>query len=230
MSIQLHVLGCFRLSVDGLPVEISPAPARILAFLAVHRDGVARDSMAEVLWPDAARERALGNLRSALWRLPTEARHAVTDCGTALKLAGDVVSDLDAIAHDMNYTVQQGISGVLAWGWPEDLLAGWYDDWVLAARERLQVRRAVLLERLSADSCLRGRCSDALLYATLAVAAQPLRESAHRALLRAHVLRGNRLEAVGLYRELASMLRRELDVAPAPETTALMAGMVEAVA
>ena len=60
--------------------------------------------------------------------------------------------------------------------------------------------------------------------------AQPLRESAHRALLRAHLDQGNRREAVQLYRELALMLRRELGVAPSIETAALVGDLGEAVA
>jgi DNA-binding SARP family transcriptional activator len=228
MAIQLRVLGCFRLSVDGVPVEISPVPARILAFLALHRDGVARSTLAGVLWPDVAHGRALGNLRSALWRLPGGSRRAVAECRASLRLAGDVQCDLDSIEHGVSSTATRGVPDVLAWGWRDELLAGWYDDWVLMARETLQLRRAVLLERLSASSCAGGQGGDALLYATLAVVAQPLRESAHRALLRAHLHQGNRLEAVELYRELESMLRRELGVAPSAETTALMADTAEA--
>jgi DNA-binding SARP family transcriptional activator len=226
MSIQLRVLGCFRLSVGGVPVEISPVPARVLAFLALHRDGVARSTLAGVLWPEVTHGRALGNLRSALWRLPGGSRRAVAECGTSLRLAGDVQCDLDSIEHGVRSTPHR-IPDVLAWGWRDELLAGWYDDWVLVARETLQLRRAVLLERLSASSCAGGQGGDALLYATLAVGAQPLRESAHRALLRAHLHQGNRLEAVELYRELASMLRRELGVAPSAETAALMADTAE---
>jgi DNA-binding SARP family transcriptional activator len=227
MSIQLRVLGCFRLSVDGVPVEISPVPARILAFLALHRDGVARSTLARALWPEVTHGRALGNLRSALWRLPGGSRRAVAECGALLRLAGDVECDLDPIEHGVGSAAAHGIPEVLAWGWRDELLAGWYDDWVLAARETLQLRRAVLLERLSARSCAGGQGGDALLYATLAVGAQPLRESAHRALLRAHLHQGNRVEAAELYRELASMLRRELGVAPSAETAALMAGAAE---
>jgi DNA-binding SARP family transcriptional activator len=230
MSIQLCVLGCFRLCVDGVPVKISPVPARILAFLALHPDGVARSTLAGVLWPDVAPQRALGNLRSALWRLPGGSRNAVREYGATLRLTADVQCDLDSMGDCMSTAVVHGVPDVLAWGWRDELLAGWYDDWVLAARDMLQLRRAVLLEQLSASSCAVGHASEALLYAALAVGAQPLRESAHRALLRAHLHQGNRMEALELYRELASMLRRELGVAPSPETTALMAGSAGAVA
>jgi DNA-binding SARP family transcriptional activator len=65
------------------------------------------------------------------------------------------------------------------------------------------------------------------MFATLAVAAQPLRESAHRALLRAHLDVGHHREAVGLYRELSQILALELGVGPSAETAALM-GVVPA--
>jgi DNA-binding SARP family transcriptional activator len=114
---------------------------------------------------------------------------------------------------------------VLAWAWCEELLAGWYDNWVLDAREALQIRRAVLLEGLARASSRSGRRWDALTFATLAVSAQPLRESAHRALLRAHLDLGHDQEAVGLYREFGRVLRDELGVGPSVETTALMAAV-----
>lgn len=230
MPIQLRVLGCFRLSVDGEPVEISPVPARILAYLALQHREAERSEIARVLWPGTAHGRALGNLRSALWRLPGGSRHAVTECGTSLQLSPEVVCDLDLIEQGLSPAASENAPDVLTWGWRDELLAGWYDDWVLWARDQLQARRAVALERLSITSCARGLPGDALLYAALAVGAQPLRESAHRALLRAHLDRGNRLEAVELYRELALMLRRELGVAPSIETAALMGDLAKAVA
>jgi DNA-binding SARP family transcriptional activator len=230
MAIQLRVLGCFRLSVDEEPVEISPVPARMLAYLAVQCGESERAAIAGVLWPAATHARALGNLRSALWRLPGASRGAVADSGTSLRLSRDVECDLDLIENGLRSAVPEDTIAVLTWGWRDELLAGWYDDWVLAARERLQARRAEALERLSTLSCARGLPGDAALYAALAVGAQPLRESAYRALLRAHLDRGDRPEAVELYRELALMLRRELGVAPSSETAAVMGDLAEAVA
>jgi DNA-binding SARP family transcriptional activator len=68
---------------------------------------------------------------------------------------------------------------------------------------------------------------DAVLYATLAIGAQPMRESAHQALLRAHICQGNRFEALQHYSEFTQMLERELGVPPSPETSAIMAGLDE---
>ena len=52
--------------------------------------------------------------------------------------------------------------------------------------------------------------------ALLAVAAEPLRESAHRALLQAHIAEGNMGEALRDYGRYRDLLRRELGVAPSP--------------
>jgi DNA-binding SARP family transcriptional activator len=219
MAVELRVIGCFGLRVDGVRVDLAPVPARILAYLALHPGPVARPALAGVLWRDASHERALGNLRSALWRLPAGARAAATEVGTTLRLADHVVCDAGPLLAG---TASPDPADVLAWGWGNELLAGWYDDWVLEAREALQVRRAALLEDLAVASGRVGRGGDALMFATLAVAAQPLRESAHRALLRAHLAVGHHREAVGLYRDLSEILALELGVGPSAETAALM--------
>ena len=221
MAMQLSVLGCFGFRLDGGRVDIPPVPARILAYLAVHPGEVSRSALAGVLWPAVPRERALGNLRSALWRLPTGTREAVADTGTSLHLAEHVLCDLDPMRQGAAAT-SADVPDVLAWAWSDELLAGWYDDWVLAAREALQLRRAALLEGLATTSGAAGRSGDALVFATLAVGAQPLRESAQRALLRTHLDLGHHREALDLYREFARWLRQELGVGPSAETSALM--------
>jgi DNA-binding SARP family transcriptional activator len=218
MDIDLRVIGCFRLCVDGVPVDISPVPARLLAYLALQRADVGRPVLAAVLWPTAPHERALGNLRSALWRLPAGTRDAVTETGASLRLARHVHCDLERVLCE-----PPDLTDLLAWAWRYELLAGWYDDWVLDAREALQVQRAALLEDLAVASSSAGRSGDALMFATLSLAAQPLRESAQRALLRAHLDLGHDREAFALYREFGRMLLRDLGVAPSAETATLMA-------
>lgn len=227
---QLRLLGCFRFAVDGQRVEIPAVSARILAYLGVRGEEVERSAMARVLWPHTTHSRSLGNLRSALWRLPTCSRNAVSERGTLMSLDPDVRCDLELLEHNVASTVSKRVADVVAWGWCDELLAGWYDDWVLSARESFQVRRAMALERLSGICCTSGLHRDAVLYATLAVAAQPMRESAHQALLRAHIDHGNAGEATRLYRELVTMLEGELGVTPSPDTLAIMATIGDDVA
>ena len=83
----------------------------------------------------------------------------------------------------------------------------------------------MLFEDLAAGSRATGRRRDAVMYATLAVGSQPLRESAQRELLRAHLDLGHVPEAMRLYRELERMLLNELGVRPSAETVSLMASL-----
>ena len=132
--------------------------------------------------------------------------------------------------RDRAPTGSVSVPDVLDWAWQGELLSGWYDDWVLAAREALQDRRADELEALAVASTADGNNGDALVFATLAVVAQPLRETAHRALLRAHLDLGHHREAMALFGELERMLQREMGIGPSLETTALMATARDAAA
>jgi DNA-binding SARP family transcriptional activator len=61
-----------------------------------------------------------------------------------------------------------------------------------------------------------------VLLAVSSIRIEPLRESAHRALLAAHHAQGDYAEMVSHYRSLESLLESELGVRPATETVALM--------
>lgn len=146
----------------------------------------------------------------------------VLESGPCLLLADDVACDLRT-DRACAATGSAALPDVLDWAWRGELLSGWYDDWVLAARDSLQARRADQLEVLAAASRAVGNSGDALVYATLAVSAQPLRESAHRALLGAHLDLGHRTEVITLFDELARMLRHEIGIGPSAETAELVA-------
>ena len=103
-----------------------------------------------------------------------------------------------------------------------DLLPGWYDDWVLLERERLRQLRMQALEAVAARLALLGRHGEALEVAYAAVRAEPLRESAHRTVVRVHLAEGNMAEAIRAYWLFRTMLRDELDVLPTEQMTRLV--------
>ena len=72
-----------------------------------------------------------------------------------------------------------------------DLLPDWYDDWLEIERERLRQLRVHALEHLGEHALRRGRFGAAIDRALAAIAADPLRESAHRLLIRAYIAEGN---------------------------------------
>jgi DNA-binding SARP family transcriptional activator len=104
-----------------------------------------------------------------------------------------------------------------------DLLPDWYDDWLLVERERFRQLRLHALERLSELLVRDGRVAEAVDAGLQAVAGEPLRESAQRALIVAYLAEGNRAAAVRQYDDYRLKLRRDLDIEPGPELAELLA-------
>ncbi len=109
-----------------------------------------------------------------------------------------------------------------SWAEALDLLPGWYDDWVLLERERLRQRVLHALEALSRHLVAAGRIAEAVEAAMTAVGVEPLRESAQRAPVTAHLAEGNRVEARRCLTTYRGILRRELGAEPAAALTALV--------
>ena len=87
-----------------------------------------------------------------------------------------------------------------------DLLPDWYDDWVAVERERFRQLRVHALERLCDRLVEAERFGEAIEAGLAAMKSEPLRESAHRALVRAHLAEGNRSEALAQYRRFKALL------------------------
>ena len=85
---------------------------------------------------------------------------------------------------------------------------------MLLERERVRQLRMHALEALAEKLAAAGRYGEAVQAAYAAVVAEPLRESAHRAVVRVHLVEGNVAEAVRAYDSFRTMLAEELGVAP----------------
>ena len=107
-------------------------------------------------------------------------------------------------------------------GPPAELLPGWYDEWVLLERERLCQLRMHALEAWAGKLAAAGRYGEAIQAACAAVGVEPLRESAHRALVRVHLAEGNVAEAVRAYESFRALLAAELGVEPTAQMDALV--------
>jgi DNA-binding SARP family transcriptional activator len=178
----------------------------------------ARAAIAGHLWPEVPEEQALGSLRSALCRLHKVAPGLVDVSGGALSLAAGVRVDVREL-RDWAERVRDPHAGVGDVTLPPavlrgDLLPGWYDDWVLLERERVRQLRLHALESLALRLVAVGRLADALEVAYEAVRAEPLRESAHRTVVRVHLAEGNLVEAVRAHDRFRELLWEELGVPP----------------
>jgi DNA-binding SARP family transcriptional activator len=123
---------------------------------------------------------------------------------------------LDGSATSAGWSTVRALAG-------DDLLVGWYEEWLLLERDRLRQMRLHALEALSGQLVAAGDTPAAVHAAFAAVAVDPLRESAHRALIRAHLAEGNRVEAVRQLARLRHVLREELGVEPSVRAVDLLA-------
>lgn len=205
--------------------ELPRCAQRLIAHLSLcGRPG--RSAIAGQLWPDVPEEHAHGSLRSALWRVQKAVPGLVEASGGALGLTDGVRVDVREFTDWARrvldpHTVADGI-GAPDVAFPGELLPGWYDDWVLIARERLRQLRAHAFEVLADKLADAGRYGEAVQAAYAAVEIEPLRESAHRAVLRVHLAEGNAGEAVRAYKSFRDLLADELGVAPSPLMDDLM--------
>lgn len=222
---DVSILGGFLLR-DGTSVVRLPISAqRVISFLAMQRGAVERAYVAGTLWRDSSEDHAAASLRTVLWRLPAVARPVLCVTGTQTGLADGTAVDLHQLSDCARRIIEGGrpeAGEAVALSTAGDVLPGWYDDWLLIERERFRQLRLHGLELLCERLAAEGRFAEAIDVGSAAVAAEPLRESAHRALIKAHVAEGNPGEALREYRLYSQILKVELGLEPSSLITRLV--------
>lgn len=209
-------------------MEVPEGSKRLLVLLALHRAPVERRYASGVLWPAGSEERAAGNLRSALWRLNQANIDLVVSDKHRLSFRRGVLVDVELVADWARRLIAGRPAGDDLATLPRrteafELLPGWYDDWVLMERERIRQRVLHALEAMSRQLVAAGRYAEGVEAALLATCAEPLRESAQRVLLEAHLAEGNWVEGRRALNAYQALLLRELGIAPDPELAAMLA-------
>jgi DNA-binding SARP family transcriptional activator len=221
----LRLLSGFELAVEGRPLRVPRSAQRLLVFLALQRRPLLRIYIAGMLWMESDESHANASLRSALWRLQRLPCALVRATSSSLAIVDDVVVDvgvLDDTAHDV-LAGRPGTDGFLdRLCGAGDLLPDWYDEWLVVERERLRQLRLHALDAACRQLAEVGRHSEAAEVGLASVAAEPLRESAHRALIEVHLAEGNLVEAVRQYETYRQFARRHLGIEPSRELAELV--------
>jgi DNA-binding SARP family transcriptional activator len=216
-STRLVLLDGFDLRLDGQQALIPMGAQRLLAFLSLHERPLLRTYVAGALWTDSSERHAGASLRTALWQLGRLGRHLVEASKSHLRLSVSVAVDLREVMATawrlVRPVVPEG-GGIDAAIFSHDLLPDWYEDWVVLERERFRQLRLHALEALCRWLSLVGRHADAVQAGLVAVSGEPLRETAHRTLIEAHLAEGNLVEARRQYEWFRRLLIQELGAEP----------------
>ena len=102
------------------------------------------------------------------------------------------------------------------------MLPDWCDHWVIVVQEEFHQLRLHALESICTRLIEVGRVGEAVDVGMCATRAEPLRESAHRVLIEAHLAAGNRWEARRQFERCRALLLQELDLEPSDELTQLV--------
>jgi len=220
-QLRLTLLGGFILLREDEEIVLPMSAQRLVALLALRERPLSRAYLAGLLWPDCSAERSLADLRTALWRANHCHASVVATTGVRLGLHAEVQVDVRALTAIGRAAAGAAATGVIAelagMSWFElslDLLPDWYDDWLVDDREGVRQLRLHALEGLTDELSLRGRHAEAIQAALAAVRLEPLRETAHATLIRAHLAEGNRSEAQRQFYRCRDLLAAELAVEP----------------
>ena len=213
----------------------------LLSYLLIHRDRPhSREALASLLWGDTSTEKSKKYLRQALWHL-----HAALNCDTGNNsevlmvdhdwLSLNPCSNLwtDVADFESAFLAAEGIPGRQldadkARGlkdavtlYNDDLLPGYYQDWILFERERLQNMYLLMLDKLIVYLQFRGDYEVAQGYGATILRYDPARERTHRQLMHLYSLAGDRTSALRQFERCAQALKQELDVKPERKTVEL---------
>jgi non-specific serine/threonine protein kinase len=241
--LELRVLGPLAVLRDGVMQAGDALPAgkarELLLFLLIN-DRVTKDEIGLALWPDASAAQVrnafhvtLHHLRRQLGpeRWITFERNSYrldrTSAGGSAQLEADVDVLLATSARvrqalrrrepvepamlDAARQVFEASGADLAPGFA----AG---EWIVAEQDRVRTAWADGLDALAQLFRAAQRPDDTIAVCETLVAREPLRESAHRMLMEALALRGERARALAHYERLEAMLEREVGSGSSAET------------
>lgn len=233
MGLSLNLLGELTIrdsSGRGLSLPTRKSRA-LLAYLAVNADRAQpRERLAGLLWSDRSEQQARRSLSQALMAIRK------LDGGMLLESDGEQVTlRSDAAQCDVQrfrlLLRNQPAEAAALYGGP--FLDGFsvpdpaFEEWQLAMRSELQALACDALQRAADDAAELGETNRAIDHARRLAALDPLREEAHRCLMRLLYQAGDRASALRQYQACADILKRELQVEPDAATKALFSDITE---
>jgi DNA-binding SARP family transcriptional activator len=213
----------------------------LLCYLLLRRDRPhPRESLASLLWGEASTERSRKYLRQALWHLHSSLEVDRSAQKQVLLVEHDWVqlssqSDLwlDVTVFEQAFTATRGVPGKQLDSeraetlksavelYKGDLLDGWYYDWCLFERERLQNIYLSMLDKLMSYSMEHHEYETGLSYGSAILQYDRASERTYRRLMMMKYSAGDRTGALRLYERCVAALNEDLAVKPDRRTKAV---------
>lgn len=244
MTLHISLFGRFQVLRDGAPIVGLEAHKvqELFSYLLLYRNHThPRETLAGVLWGERSTTQARKYLRQALWQLQGALDGQTTGSsawlavdGEWLRLSLTAQMQLDVELLERAYAMAEGIPGqelgdqqaqalkLAVDMYQGDLLEGWYQDWCLFERERLQNMYLGMLEKLLNCCEARGDYELGLDYGMRSLRYDNARECTHRRMMRLYYLAGNRTAALRQYERCVEALDKELGVGPTNATNAVL--------
>lgn len=227
--LRIELLGGMRMHDAGDEISVPGGKAQqLLAYLLIYpKSAHARETLAELLWPEMEPARSRRNLSDILYRLrqaiPVDWLY-IDSSVIGLHKPGEsrttIESDLwefqNAVACDEIDPLRQALA--LYRG---PLLPDLYEDWLGPHRRALQEQFLSALTRVAQHQEQHEQLDDALQSWLRAIQTEPLLESAYRGVMRVLARLGRLPEALNLYEQLVDLLDREVAAPPSLETREL---------
>lgn len=233
MTLHLQLFGEFYLTYHDAPLTAfnTPKLQLLLAYLVLHREAPqSRQAIAYLFWPESNDSQARTNLRNLIHLLRNslpEAEQFLRIDNQTLQWRADSPFTLDVATFD------QGVASAASSQDPAtaqallkeclplyrgELLTGFYEDWVIAAREQWQERYVRALELAATLAEQQRDYRTAIDYSRRLLQLDALREETYARLMQLYALQGDRATALRVYHNCATILVRELGVEPGPVT------------
>lgn len=215
---RLSLLGRLAFWDGTAEIPLFGSAGSVVAMVALSPNPIERSVLAGTIWADVDERRAFGNLRSTLWRLKKGPPLLVELRSGTLSIDPGVAVDYHEVAAWADRLIRGRPNGEDLDSLPSpsehELLPGRYDDWIVFERERFRQRVLHATENLARVLAQRGRFAEAIEAALAAIAADPLRESAHRVAIECHLAEHNLVEARRQQLSYVRMLRTDLGIEP----------------
>ena len=235
--LKIYGFGVGRVQRGDEAVSISDweaaAPRHLLFYLLINSP-CTRDQIASALWPDLSDSKVKASFHTTKFRLNRAlGREVIQFDGHAYRVHPDLDYwfDVAHFEHLLEEATQDQRVAKLQEAvalYQADFMQDCYADWHLSHREVLREKYLDGLGELARRYMSRRQYRSAIGPLRRGLEVDELRETFHCQLMRALALSGRRSEAIAQYQHCASVLERELETVPSPETSELYQRILEA--